>query len=78
MSDQYLLDRITSDPAVFGGKPIICDTSITVEDVIGLLAQGVTTDEILEDYPALERADVRACLAFAQEVIKEWTAGRSE
>jgi uncharacterized protein (DUF433 family) len=55
--------RIVLDPNVMVGKPVICGTRITVELVIGLLAQGWTEQEILDAYPHLTREDVLACLA---------------
>jgi len=64
-----LLSRITARPDVFGGKPIIRDMRISVEWILSLLAQGQTPDAILDDYPDLEVDDIRACAAYAQEVI---------
>ena len=64
-----LLKRITARPDVFGGKPIIRDMRISVELILSLLTQGVTTDAILEDYPELEPDDIRACTAYAHAVI---------
>ena len=64
-----LLDRITADPAIFGGKPIIRGMRISVELILSLLAQGETVEGLLDDYPELEPADVRACLAYAHAVI---------
>ena len=58
-----LLARITARPDVFGGKPIVRDMRISVELVLSLLAQGVTQQELLEDYPRLEPEDIRACVA---------------
>jgi uncharacterized protein (DUF433 family) len=69
MNDRNLLPRITSDPAIFGGKPIIRGLRISVEMVLSLLAQGETTDRILADYPALSAEDIHACLAYARAVI---------
>ena len=60
-----LLSRITARPDVFGGKPIIRDMRISVEIVLSLLADGVSSDAILEDYPDLESDDIRACAAYA-------------
>jgi uncharacterized protein (DUF433 family) len=68
MSDA-LLDRITADPAIFGGKPIIRGMRISVELILSLLAQGETVEGLLDDYPELEPADIRACLAYAHAVI---------
>ena len=69
MIDPTLLKRITVRPEVFGGKPIICDMRISVELILSLLAQGVTPEGIMEDYPDLEPADIRACIAYAHAVI---------
>ena len=69
MKDERLLQRITARPDVFGGKPIIRDMRISVESVLSLLSQGATQEELLEDYPLLEPADIRACVAYAHAVI---------
>lgn len=58
-------ERITVDPAVRSGKPCIRGTRITVYDVLEYLAGGMSEDQILSDFPALTREDIRACLAFA-------------
>lgn len=69
MADQEeLLKRITFDPAIFGGKPIIRGRRLAVEHVIGMLAAGDSVETILEGYPWLERDDVLACLTFAYRV----------
>lgn len=54
---------------MFGGKPIIRDMRISVELILSLLAQGVTQEELLEDYPRLEPDDIRACVAYAHAVV---------
>ncbi len=59
------VSRITFDPKQLGGRPCIRGMRIRVKDVLELLAAGESEDSILEDYPYLERADIRACLAFA-------------
>ena len=64
-----LLQRITARPEVFGGKPIVRDLRISVELVLGLLCQGVTQEELLDDYSELEPDDLRACIAYAHAVI---------
>jgi uncharacterized protein (DUF433 family) len=61
--------RIALDPKVMVGKPVVRGTRITVELVIGLLAQGWTEQEILAAYPHLTREDILACLAYAQELV---------
>ncbi len=69
MANDELLQRITANPAIFGGKPIIRDMRISVELILSLLAQGESTETILEVYPDLEPDDIRACLAYAHAVI---------
>ncbi|MCC6467474.1 MAG: DUF433 domain-containing protein [Alphaproteobacteria bacterium] len=71
MEDEALLGRITADPAIFGGKPIIRGMRIPVELVLSLLAQGETPESILDDYPDLQREDIRACLAYARAAIAD-------
>jgi len=66
-----LLKRITVDPAVMVGKPTIRGLRITVEQILKALAGGVTVDELLEDYPELEREDIQAVLLYASERISE-------
>jgi uncharacterized protein (DUF433 family) len=58
------LDRITSDPAICHGQPTIRGLRYPVETVLELLSSGMTIDEVLEDYPDLERDDVLAALEF--------------
>ena len=58
-------ERISVNPAVRSGKPCIRGTRITVYDVLEYLAGGMSEDEVLADFPALTRDDIRACLAFA-------------
>lgn len=67
--DETLLRRITVNPEIFGGKPIIRGMRISVELILSLLAQGETPETILTDYPDLEPDDLRACLAYAHAVI---------
>ena len=69
MNDTQLLKRITANPEIFDGKPIIRGMRISVELVISLLAQGETWETILDDYPDLDADDIRACLAYAHAVI---------
>lgn len=58
---------ITIEPGKRSGKPCIRGLRITVHDVLGYLASGMTEDEILKDFPYLTRDDIRACLAYAAE-----------
>ena len=64
MTEDELLRRITTDPAIFGGKPVIRGMRIAVEHVLRKLAAGDTPERLLEEYPFLEAADVQACLAY--------------
>jgi uncharacterized protein (DUF433 family) len=59
------MERITFDPEICGGRPTIRGMRIRVSDVLELLAEGVSEDEILGDFPDLESEDIRAALAFA-------------
>jgi uncharacterized protein (DUF433 family) len=60
-------DRITLEPGKRGGKPCIRGLRITVYDVLEMLANGMSSEEIVADFPELEDADIRACLAFAAD-----------
>ena len=71
MTSEPLLQRITANSEIFGGKPIIRGMRISVELVLSLLAQGESWDAILDDYPDLEPADIQACLAYAHAVIAD-------
>jgi uncharacterized protein (DUF433 family) len=62
--------RIVIDPKILVGKPIVRGTRIAVEFVVDLLAQGWTEAAILENYPVLSAADLRACLAYAADALK--------
>ncbi len=64
-------DRITIDAGVLVGKPIVKGTRISVEFVIDLLARGWTVEQILKEYDHLTPEDIRACLAYAGELVRE-------
>jgi uncharacterized protein (DUF433 family) len=64
-------DRISVDPAVLVGKPVIRGTRLAVEFIVGLLAQGWTTEDILAEYDPITREDVQACLAYAHQLLAE-------
>ncbi len=70
VTDDDLLKRITARPDVFGGKPIIRDMRLSVELILSLLAQGVSQEELLDDYPDLEPDDIRACATYAGTVAR--------
>jgi uncharacterized protein (DUF433 family) len=69
MNEDELLKRITVNPAIFGGKPIIRGRRLAVEHVLGMLAAGDSAETILEGYPWLEPEDVRACLVYARRLV---------
>ena len=70
MTDQQLLERITIDPKVMVGKPVIKGTRVTVEYILNLLAHGATAAEILEEYKGVTPQDIQACLLFATRSLE--------
>ena len=71
MKDRELLERITLNPEVMAGKPVIRGTRLTVEYVLNLLAHGATPEEILEEYQGLKPEDIQACFLFATKSLGE-------
>ena len=69
MSETKLLERITINPAIFGGKPIVRGRRLAVEHLLGMLAAGDTTESLLDAYPWLEYEDIQACLIYAQRLV---------
>ena len=69
MDEKKLLERITINPKIYGGKPIIRDRRLAVEHVLGMLAAGDTAETILEGYPWLEPEDIQACLLYARKLV---------
>ena len=69
MEEQELFERITIDPKIFGGKPIVRERRLAVEHVLGMLSAGDTPETILEGYDWLEREDIDACLVYARRVV---------
>jgi uncharacterized protein (DUF433 family) len=67
---ESLLNRITINPEICHGKPTIRNMRYPVELILDLLSSGMTHEEIIEDYPALQDEDIRACLAFASRLTK--------
>jgi len=63
--------RIEIDPDVLAGKPAVKGTRLSVEFVLSLLAEGWTEQQLLANYPSLHEQDVRACLAYAAEIIRD-------
>jgi uncharacterized protein (DUF433 family) len=69
MDEDALLRRITVDPDMFGGKPIIRGRRLAVEHVLSMLAAGDDAATLLEGYPWLEKEDVQACLVYARRLV---------
>jgi uncharacterized protein (DUF433 family) len=73
MRDEQLLKRITINPKVMVGKPVIRGTRLTVEYILNLLAHGATVAEILEEYEGLTQEEIQACLLFATKSLENTT-----
>jgi len=69
MNEKKLLERVTIDPKIFGGKPIIRGRRLAVEHILGMLAAGDTIEIILKEYPWLEPEDIQACLLYARKMV---------
>jgi len=70
MRDEKLLERITVDPRVMVGKPVIRGTRIPVALILKMLGQAISVGEILREYPRLEEADIQAAIAYAAHVVE--------
>jgi uncharacterized protein (DUF433 family) len=70
MKQNRLLERITLNPKVMVGKPVIRGTRLTVEYILNLLAHGATFEEILQEYEGLVPEDIQACLLFAAHSLQ--------
>ena len=71
MNTQNLLSRITVDPKIMVGKPTIRGMRITVELILRALAGGIAVNELLQDYPDLEKEDIQAVFAYAVNLVDE-------
>jgi uncharacterized protein (DUF433 family) len=69
--DKSLLERISLDPKVMAGKPVIRGTRIPVELIVRMLAQGIPERDILQEYPRLQADDIHAALAYAAQVLAD-------
>ncbi len=67
--EQKLLERITINPQIFGGKPIIRGRRLAVEHILGMLAAGDSSQDILSAYDWLESEDIQACLVYARRLV---------
>ncbi len=71
MTREELLSRITINPNICFGKPCVRGHRLWVSLILDLLASGMTTSEILQEYPGLEEADILACIAYGAEMSRE-------
>lgn len=67
--ETVLLNRITNNPAILTGKPVIRGMRISVEQILKMLARGISHEDILKEFPLLEGEDIRACLVYAASKI---------
>jgi uncharacterized protein (DUF433 family) len=70
MTDKKLLERISMDPKVMIGKPVIRGTRLTVEFILNLMAHGATNQEIIAEYQGLTVEDLKACILFASKSLE--------
>ena len=73
METQHLLDRIEIKPTILKGKTVIKGTRLSVQHMVGLLAQGISFEEILNEYQGLQKDDLLACLLFAANTLENNT-----
>lgn len=71
--DQQLLHRVTSDPKILGGKPVIRGTRLSVDFILNVLAHGATVEELQTEYDGLATEDIQACLLFASHSLADAT-----
>ena len=71
MTREQLLERVTADPAVCGGKPCIRGTRIYIAILLDALAEGFTPEEIIDHYPSLTVDDIRAAVAYTADLARE-------
>lgn len=68
--EERLLDRIEINPKIMVGKPVIKGTRVPLELILKMLSQGISTEEILGEYPHLTKEDIQAALAYAAEALE--------
>ncbi len=78
MNNKNLRERITINPKVMAGKPVIRGTRLTVEYILGLLANGTTMEEILEEYPGLVKDDIKAAVQTHSQLLEEMIEERKK
>lgn len=78
MANGSLIKRITADPEILGGKPVIKGTRISVELILSLIASGLTDKDILTDYPHLKSDDIKAALEYGALLAGSTRAGAAD
>jgi uncharacterized protein (DUF433 family) len=78
VNDESLPERITMNPKVMAGKPVIRGTRLTVEYILGLLAHGTTIEEILMEYPGLVKDDIKAAVQTCPQLLEEMIEERKK
>ena len=73
MNDTEMMERISLNPQVMVGKPVVTGTRLSVEYILSLLAHGNTADQIIEEYQGLTQQDIQACLLFAARALQDTT-----
>ena len=73
MNDTEMMERISLNPQVMVGKPVVTGTRLSVEYILSLLAHGDTADQIIEEYQGLTQQDIQACLLFAARALQDTT-----
>ena len=68
--EEIIVVRIVANPEILGGKPIVEGTRLSVEHILGLLASGMSNQEIISDYPELSEESIRAVLAYAAQALQ--------
>jgi uncharacterized protein (DUF433 family) len=71
MTDDKLLERITLDPRVLAGKPVVRGTRLSVDSILNQLAHGATAEELVAEYAGLAKEDIQACLLFASRSLDD-------
>lgn len=74
--EKQLINRITINPEICHGRPTIRNTRYTVDLILDLLSSGMSESDIIDDYPALEVKDIKACLSFASQLSKVKSVSR--
>jgi uncharacterized protein (DUF433 family) len=76
LMDKHLIKRITINPVICNGRHTIRNTRYTVDLILDLLSAGMSEKEIIDNYPALEIKDIKACLTFASQLSKVKSVNR--